>query len=176
MAMGNYYFLELAQTHVHCQEGNGTPLQYSCLENPMGRRSLVGCRLQGHQDWVRGWGQACAGVGPGQGLTAALLHKSPSVPRARLPSKNNMVGTRQCLPPPPNSAPRQVGGGAWPQESLLAQPCNPGSQSLPTPALGTTGSSGSLSCGAREVRSPCTWRGGAWAAIYGVAQSRTQLK
>lgn len=47
-----------------------------------------------------------------------------------------MVGTRQCLPPPPNSAPRQVGGGAWPQESLLAQPCNPGSQSLPTPALG----------------------------------------
>lgn len=75
-------------------------------------------------------------MGPGQGLTAALLHKSPSVPRARLPSKNNMVGTRQCLPPPPNSAPRQVGGGAWPQESLLAQSCNPGSQSLPTPALG----------------------------------------
>ena len=26
---------------------------------------------------------------------------------------------------------------------------------------GTTGSSGSLSCGAREVRSPCAWRGGA---------------
>ena len=26
---------------------------------------------------------------------------------------------------------------------------------------GTTGSSGSLSCGAREVRSPCGWRGGA---------------
>ena len=25
---------------------------------------------------------------------------------------------------------------------------------------GTTGSSGSLSCGAREVRSPCGWRGG----------------
>ena len=25
---------------------------------------------------------------------------------------------------------------------------------------GTTGSSGSLSCGAREVRSPCAWRGG----------------
>ena len=24
-------------------EGNGTPLQYSCLENPMGWRSLVGC-------------------------------------------------------------------------------------------------------------------------------------
>ena len=23
-----------AQTHVNCREGNGTPLQYSCLENP----------------------------------------------------------------------------------------------------------------------------------------------
>ena len=34
-------------------EGNGTPLQYSCLENPMGR-SLVGCRLWGRRvghDW-----------------------------------------------------------------------------------------------------------------------------
>ena len=27
---------EFAQTHVHCGEGNGNPLQYSCLENPMG--------------------------------------------------------------------------------------------------------------------------------------------
>ena len=26
---------EFTQTHVHCGEGNGTPLQYSCLENPM---------------------------------------------------------------------------------------------------------------------------------------------
>ena len=25
-------------------EGNGTPLQYSCLEKPHGQRSLVGCR------------------------------------------------------------------------------------------------------------------------------------
>ena len=28
-------------------EGNGTPLQYSCLENPMDKRSLVGCSPQG---------------------------------------------------------------------------------------------------------------------------------
>ena len=28
-------FPELTQTHVHCGEGNGAPLQYSCLENPM---------------------------------------------------------------------------------------------------------------------------------------------
>ena len=32
-------------------EGNGTPLQYSCLENPMDRGSLVGCSPWGC--WVR---------------------------------------------------------------------------------------------------------------------------
>ena len=26
-----------------CAEGNGIPLQYSCLENPHGQRSLAGC-------------------------------------------------------------------------------------------------------------------------------------
>ena len=32
-------------------EGNGTPLQYSCLENPMhGQRSLVGCRPWGREE------------------------------------------------------------------------------------------------------------------------------
>ena len=25
-------------------EGNGNPLQYSCLENPYGQRSLAGCK------------------------------------------------------------------------------------------------------------------------------------
>ena len=35
------------------EEGNGTPFQYSCLENPMGGRSLVGshpwgCEEVGH--------------------------------------------------------------------------------------------------------------------------------
>ena len=30
------YLPERAQNHVHCREGNDTPLQYSCLENPMG--------------------------------------------------------------------------------------------------------------------------------------------
>ena len=29
-------------------EGNGTPLQYSCLENPMDGGSLVGCRPWDH--------------------------------------------------------------------------------------------------------------------------------
>ena len=32
-------------------EGNGNPLQYSCLENPMdGRRSLVGYSPQGRKE------------------------------------------------------------------------------------------------------------------------------
>ena len=31
-------------------EGNGNPLQYSCLENPMGRGSLGGCRLWGRAE------------------------------------------------------------------------------------------------------------------------------
>ena len=31
-----------------CPEGgHGNPLQYSCLENPHGQRSLEGCSLQG---------------------------------------------------------------------------------------------------------------------------------
>ena len=28
-----HYLLEFAQTHGHCGEGNGNPLQCSCLEN-----------------------------------------------------------------------------------------------------------------------------------------------
>ena len=34
---------EFTQTHAHGGEGNGTPLQYSCLEKSHGWRSLVGC-------------------------------------------------------------------------------------------------------------------------------------
>jgi len=33
-------------------EGNGSPLQYSCLENPNGQRSLAGCSPWGHKDWL----------------------------------------------------------------------------------------------------------------------------
>ena len=32
------------------REGNGTPLQYSCLENPRDGGSLVGCRLWGRTE------------------------------------------------------------------------------------------------------------------------------
>ena len=31
--------------------GNGHPLQYSCLENPHGQRSLVGCNPYHHREW-----------------------------------------------------------------------------------------------------------------------------
>ena len=31
-------------------EGNGTPLQYSCLENPHGQRSLAGSSPWGHKE------------------------------------------------------------------------------------------------------------------------------
>ena len=31
-------------------EGNGNPLQYSCLENPQGQRSLAGYSPQGHKE------------------------------------------------------------------------------------------------------------------------------
>ena len=46
-------------------EGDGTPLQYSCLDNPIGRRSLVGCSPWGREElgttlftfihWRRKW-------------------------------------------------------------------------------------------------------------------------
>ena len=32
------------------REGNGTPLQYPCLENSHGQRSLVGCSPWGHKE------------------------------------------------------------------------------------------------------------------------------
>ena len=31
-------------------EENGNPFQYSCLGNPLGQRSLVGCRPRGHEE------------------------------------------------------------------------------------------------------------------------------
>ena len=31
-------------------EGNGNPLQYSCLENPHGQRNLAGCSTWGHKE------------------------------------------------------------------------------------------------------------------------------
>ena len=45
-----YVSLTVKDKYIHVVfelEGNGTPLQYSCLEKSHGRRSLVGCHLSG---------------------------------------------------------------------------------------------------------------------------------
>ena len=45
---------ELTQTHVHvhCGEGNGNPLQYSCLENPLVRGALWAAVHRVAQSWT----------------------------------------------------------------------------------------------------------------------------
>ena len=40
---------ELDTTELNLRDGNGNPLQYSCLENPM-ERSLVGCSPWHHKE------------------------------------------------------------------------------------------------------------------------------
>ena len=51
----NFHYLSLHITRSHNGEGNGTPLQYSCLENPMdgepGRLQSMGPWRVGH-DWA----------------------------------------------------------------------------------------------------------------------------
>jgi len=37
-------------THTHTKGGHGNSLQYSCLENPHGQRSLEDCSQWGHQE------------------------------------------------------------------------------------------------------------------------------
>ena len=68
-------------------EVHGNPLQYSCLENPHGQRSLVGCSPQGHKELdtteatehstdvyteTSGWGEV-------RGQTRASLSRRPDV-------------------------------------------------------------------------------------------------
>ena len=67
--------------------GHSNPLQYSCLENPHGQRSLVGCSPQGHKELdtteatehstdvyteTSGWGEV-------RGQTRASLSRRPDV-------------------------------------------------------------------------------------------------
>ena len=99
-------------------EGNGSPLQYSCLENPHGRRSLVGC-----SPWGR-WGSdmterlhfhfslSCIGEGNGNPVHyscldnprdggvwwAAIYGVAQSQPRLkRLSSSSSIVKLTKCL-------------------------------------------------------------------------------
>ena len=47
--LGNNAIAEIVYAYpkTHIREGNGTPLQYSCLEKSHGWKSLVGCSLWG---------------------------------------------------------------------------------------------------------------------------------
>ena len=60
-------------------EGNGTPLQYSCLEKSHGRRSLVGCSPWGRQESGTterlhfDFSLACIGEGNGNPLQRSCL-------------------------------------------------------------------------------------------------------
>ena len=48
-----HYLLELAQTHVYCGEGNGNPLQCSCLENPRDGGAWWAAIFGVRQSWTR---------------------------------------------------------------------------------------------------------------------------
>ena len=60
-------------------EGNGTPLQYSCLEKPVGRRSLVGCSPWGRleldttEQLHLHFSLSCIGEGNGNPLQCSCL-------------------------------------------------------------------------------------------------------
>ena len=60
-------------------EGNCAPLQYSCLENPMGRRSLVGCSPWGRKELDTTerlhfhFSLSCIGEGNGNPLQCSYL-------------------------------------------------------------------------------------------------------
>lgn len=87
--------------------------------------------------WVRGRNRAWAGMGPGPELRVTLPHKSPVFPRPAAVQEQH--GGHQAMSAPSPQLCSQAGGcgaGAWPQESLLAQPGTPGAQSQQTSAKG----------------------------------------
>ena len=67
-----------AQSQVVCREGNVTPLQYSCLENPM-MESLVGCSPWDRKEWEMTeqlhfhFSLSCIGEGNGNPLQCSCL-------------------------------------------------------------------------------------------------------
>ena len=73
------YLLEFAQTHVHYREGNGTPLQYSCLENPMDRGAWWAAVHGVTKSWTRlsdftfDFSLSCIGEGNGNPLQCSCL-------------------------------------------------------------------------------------------------------
>ena len=69
----------LGQPTLTHREGNGTPLQYSCLEKSHGRRSLVGCSSWGRwgldpTQWLHfHFSFSCTGEGNGNPLQCSCL-------------------------------------------------------------------------------------------------------
>ena len=54
-------------------EGDGNPLQYSCLENPRDRGSLVGCRLWGRTESDTTEATAAAAGSPRGNISSCML-------------------------------------------------------------------------------------------------------
>ena len=55
VSLGEFFFFFLTALGLHCGESNGTPLQYSCLENPMNReawKAAVHRSLRVGHDWA----------------------------------------------------------------------------------------------------------------------------
>ena len=63
--------------------GNGNPLQYSCLENPHGERSLVGYSPRGHR----------VGHDSAQAAAAAVVHNNGRVNRKRRQEREERIPT-----------------------------------------------------------------------------------
>jgi len=88
MSLGKLW--ELVIDREKAGEGNGTPLQCSCLENPMdgGRRSLVGCSPWGLEELGTterlhfDFSLSCIGEGNGNPLQCSSCLENPRDRRA----------------------------------------------------------------------------------------------
>ena len=73
---------EFTQTHVHCGEGNGNPLQYSCLENSVDRGAWWAAVHGIAQSWTQ-LKQLSMHTGIGEGNGNPLQYSCLENPRGR---------------------------------------------------------------------------------------------
>ena len=178
-------------------EGNGTPLQYSCLEKSHVWRSLVGCSPWGRKELDMTerlhfpFSLSCIGEGNGNPLQCSCLEnprdggawwaavygvaQSPTQLK-QLSSSNEYYWRRQWQP-----TPVLLPGKSHGRRSILG--CSPwGRKESDTTerlhfhfslsCIGE-GNGNPLQCSCLEnPRDGGAW----WAAVYGVAQRRTRLK
>ena len=85
--------------------GHGNPLQYSCLENPHGRRSLVGYSPWGHREsdmperlstCTHGDGFMPCGKCTNAGASPSLLHMSQTEAKDQLAATLSVAGEDPC--------------------------------------------------------------------------------